>query len=213
LKQNPANAAAVESDYSVNALGYLIKTSTPGSLIQFVDASGANQFVIGNVNPKFNWGMANNFRWKAITLYALFDGQHGGDIYNFTKHWMFQDFRSGDMDMSGRPDAQKVPSSVFTGSLYNGLLANDYFVESGSYVKLQELSLALNVGDRAMQVTGLNRFASNVKLALIGRNLYTWTKYTGFDPDVTAGGDFNFRVDGFRYPNFRTITGQVELTF
>jgi len=60
---------------------------------------------------------------------------------------------------------------------------------------------------------GLNRFASGVKLALIGRNLYTWTKYTGFDPDVTAGGDFNFRVDGFRYPNFRTITGQVELTF
>jgi len=60
---------------------------------------------------------------------------------------------------------------------------------------------------------GLSRYANNVKLALIGRNLYTWTKYTGFDPDVTAGNDFNFRIDGFRYPPFRTVTGQVTVGF
>jgi TonB-linked SusC/RagA family outer membrane protein len=213
LQENPKNSAAVATDYSVNPLGYLVKTAAPGALIQYVDATGANQFVIGNVNPKFNWGMANNFRWKSFSLYALFDGQHGGDIYNFTKQWMFQDLRSGAMDMAGKSAAQKVPFSVFTQSLYNGLVASDYFVESGSYVKLRELSFSYTLGGRAMQFAGLNRIANGVKLALIGRNLYTWTKYTGFDPDVTAGGDFNFRVDGFRYPNFRTITGQVELTF
>jgi TonB-linked SusC/RagA family outer membrane protein len=213
LKQNPANAAAVETDYSVNRLGYLIKTSTPGALIKFIDASGSDQHVIGNVNPKFNWGLANNFRFKAFSIYALFDGQHGGQIYNFTKQWMTQDWRQGDMNMAGVPAAEKVPATVFTTSLYNGLVASDYFVESGSYVKIRELSIAFEPSARALQFTGLNRFASGVKLALIGRNLYTWSKYTGFDPDVTAGGDFNFRVDGFRYPNFRTITGQVELTF
>ena len=117
------------------------------------------------------------------------------------------------MDMTGKPADQKVPFAVFTQSLYNGLVASDYFVESGSYVKLRELSVSYTLGGRALQVAGLNRLARGVKLALIGRNLYTWTKYTGFDPDVTAGGDFNFRVDGFRYPNFRTLTGQVELTF
>ena len=60
---------------------------------------------------------------------------------------------------------------------------------------------------------GLNRQIKGMKLAFIGRNVFTWTKYTGFDPEVTAGGDFNFRIDGFRYPNFRTFTGQVELQF
>ena len=50
-------------------------------------------------------------------------------------------------------------------------------------------------------------------LALIGRNLKTWTHYSGFDPEVTAGNDFNFRIDGFRYPQFRTITGQVTIGF
>ncbi len=213
LLENPKNASAVESDYTVNRLGYLIKTSTPGALIKFVDANGVDQHVIGNVNPDFNWGWANNFRYKSFSVYALFDGQHGGQVYNFTKQWMMQDWRAGDANMAGVPDAEKVPAAVFTGSLYNGLVASDYFVESDSYVKLRELSVAYTLGARAMQFAGINRIANGVKIALIGRNLYTWTNYTGFDPDVTAGGDFNFRVDGFRYPNFRTITGQVELTF
>jgi hypothetical protein len=126
---------------------------------------------------------------------------------------MFQDLRSGDMDMGGKPADQKVPFSIFTQSLYNGLVASDYFVEDGSYVKAREVSVSYTLGGRALRIAGLDRIASGIKLALIGRNLYTWTKYTGFDPDVTAGGDFNFRVDGFRYPNFRTITGQVEFTF
>lgn len=213
LQENPANASAVATDYTVNRLGYLIKISAPGDLIKYVDANRVDQHVIGNVNPDFNWGWANNFRYKSFSVYALFDGQHGGQVYNFTKQWMMQDWRAGDANMAGVPDAEKVPAKVFTGSLYNGLVASDYFVESDSYVKLRELSVAYTLGARAMQFAGINRIANGVKIALIGRNLYTWTKYTGFDPDVTAGGDFNFRVDGFRYPNFRTITGQVELTF
>ena len=213
LKENPANATKVETNYTTNALGYLVDTAARGALIKYINAAGADQHVIGNTNPSFSWGMSNNFRFKSINLYALFDGQHGGQIYNFTKQWMFQDLRHGAMDMRGKPDAEKVPFSVFTQSLYNGLVASDYFVEDGSYVKLRELSVSYNVGEQLMRTVGLNKFANGVKLALIGRNLYTWTSYTGFDPDVTAGGDFNFRVDGFRYPNFRTLTGQVELTF
>lgn len=213
LRDNPATAGAIESDYSVNRLGYLVLTASPGSLIKYVNANGVDQHVIGNVNPDFNWGFANNFRFKSFSVYALIDGQHGGQIYNFTKQWMTQDWRTGDMNMAGVPNSEKVPATVFTGSLYNGLVASDYFIEDGSYVKIRELSIAYDVGDRLLQSTRLNRFASGIKLALIGRNLKTWTDYTGFDPDVTAGGDFNFRVDGFRYPNFRTLTGQVQLTF
>jgi TonB-linked SusC/RagA family outer membrane protein len=213
LRENPANAAAVETDYTVNPLGYLVRSTAPGVLIAYVDAAGVNTHEIGNSNPDFNWGFSNNVRWRNFSLYALFDGQKGGDIYNFTKQWMFQDLRHGDMDMRGRPDTQKVPFAVFTQSLYAGLNASDYFVEDASYVKLRELSVAYNVGDRLLDAVGLNRMVRGAKVALIGRNLFTWTDYSGFDPDVVAGGDFNFRVDGFRYPTFRTITGQVELTF
>jgi hypothetical protein len=97
--------------------------------------------------------------------------------------------------------------------LYNGLSANDYFVEDGSYVKLRELSASYTFATPMLARIGLDRYASGVKIALIGRNLFTWTDYTGFDPEVTSGNDFNFRIDGFRYPNFRTLTGQVEIQF
>jgi hypothetical protein len=53
----------------------------------------------------------------------------------------------------------------------------------------------------------------SVKIALIGRNLKTWTNYSGFDPESSSNGDFNFRIDGFRYPSFRQVTGQIEIGF
>ncbi|MEO7647761.1 MAG: hypothetical protein ABIV11_05930, partial [Gemmatimonadaceae bacterium] len=215
LKENPANAAAVVSNYIINPLGYLVLNTAAGRItpIRFVNAAGENQHVIGDVNPDLSWGFANNVRFNAFSVYALFDGQRGGDIYNFTKQWMFQDHRSGDIDQAGKADGDKVPLSFYAAGLYNGLVANDYFVEDGSYVKLRELSVAYRLGNRALQVAGLDRFASGIKLALIGRNLLTWSDYSGFDPEVTSGTDFNFRIDGFRYPNFRTFTGQVEITF
>jgi TonB-linked SusC/RagA family outer membrane protein len=213
LKENPANTAAVETDFEVNPLGYLVRKSNRNAAIAYVNAAGEGQHRIGDVNPDFSFGFANNFRYKGFNVYALFDGQRGGDIYNFTKQWMFQDHRHGVQDQAGKPDAEKVPLFFYSAGLYNGLNANDYFVEDGSYVKLRELSASYTFAAPMLARIGLDRYASGVKIALIGRNLFTWTDYTGFDPEVTSGNDFNFRIDGFRYPNFRTITGQVEIQF
>jgi len=178
-----------------------------------VDQGGQSLFTIGDVNPDFSFGFANTFRYKSFGVYALLDGVRGGDIYNFTKHWMFQDHRHGDLDQAKRPVDQRVPNAFYASGLYNALNANDYFVEDGSYVRLRELSVNYTVSPNAMQRLGLSRVARGAKLALIGRNLITFTDYTGFDPEVTSGNDFNFKIDGFRYPNFRQITGSIELTF
>jgi TonB-linked SusC/RagA family outer membrane protein len=217
LKENPAFASAVESNYVVNPLGFLVLASQRGLSsevpIKYVNAAGQDQFKIGDVNPDFSFGFSNNIKVKGFGIYALFDGQKGGQIYNFTKQWMFQDFRHADIDQTGKPTDQKITQGFYSAGLYNGLVANEYFVESGSYVKLRELSVNYDLGASALSRVGLNRYAQSVKLALIGRNLHTWTKYSGFDPEVTSGSDFNFRIDGFRYPQFRTITGQVTLGF
>lgn len=216
LKENPAFANAVESDYVVNPLGYLVPKTTRGQPneqpIVYVNAAGQNTFVIGDVNPDFNFGISNDFRVGPFNFHALFDGQKGGQIYNFSKQWMFQDLRSGDIDQSGKDPSQKIAQPFYSAGLYNGLNADEYFVEDGSYIKLRELSVAYNLAPRFVQKIGLGR-ATGARIALIGRNLYTWTHYSGFDPDVTAGSDFNYRIDGFRYPNFRTITGQFEIQF
>jgi TonB-linked SusC/RagA family outer membrane protein len=213
LLDNPANANIDLSAYEVNPLGYVVAKSDPTKPIAYVDQQGNALFKIGDVNPDFSFGWSNNVRYRGFGLYALLDGVRGGDIYNFTKHWMFQDHRHGDLDQAGKPDDQKVPNAFYASGLYNALNANDYFVEDGSYVRLREVSLSYTLSPSLLGRAGLGRVANGVKLALIGRNLVTWTDYSGFDPEVTSGNDFNFRIDGFRYPNFRTITGAIELSF
>ena len=216
LQQNPAYANANPSDYVVNPLGYLVLAANRGTRaerpIVYSDATGNNTFVIGNVNPKMNFGVGNDIRWGKFNVHAQFDGQMGGNIYNFSKQWTFQDLRAPDMDMTGKPDNQKIAEDFFTQGLYNGLNASEYFVEPGGYLKLRELSVGYTVAPKYLSYVGLSRM-KGAKLALIGRNLMTWTKYSGFDPDVTSASDFNYRIDGFRYPPFRTITGQVQFEF
>lgn len=213
LRSMPGNASADPNLYTVNPLGYLILKTAPNSPIALIGANGSRVHKIGDVNPSFSWGLANNFRIFGFNVYALFDGQQGGDIYNFSKQWMFQDYRHGDISQAGKPQDKKVPARFYTTGLYNGLEASDYFVEDASYVKLRELSVSYTFGAPMLSRVGLERYAKGVKLALIGRNLYTWTDFTGFDPDVATGGDFNFRIEGFRYPQFRTLSGQIEITF
>ncbi|MGA9838453.1 MAG: hypothetical protein WBQ26_14165, partial [Gemmatimonadaceae bacterium] len=216
LLDSPANAGAQASDYVVNPLGYLVLASQRGTAnevpIAYVDKTGANKFIIGNVNPNLNYGFQNDVRWGQFAIHANFDGQMGGDIYNFSKQWMTQDLRNPGMDMVGKAQNQKVAENFFTLGIYNGLDPNQYFVESGAYLKLRELSVGYDVSPRLLPKIGLGQ-ASGLRISFLARNLITWTKYSGFDPDVVSGNDFNYKIDGFRYPPFRTFTGQVEIRF
>jgi hypothetical protein len=90
---------------------------------------------------------------------------------------------------------------------------SSYFVEDGSFVKLRELSVAYQFSNDVLDKLHVNNYVRSLKLAVIGRNLKTWTKYSGFDPEAGSGGDAAFRIDGFRYPAFRTISGQIEIGF
>jgi hypothetical protein len=82
-------------------------------------------------------------------------------------------------------------------------------VEDASFVKLRELSVKYRLPNsfaRALARLG----ASQASVSLIGRNMLTFTKYKGYDPEV---GSIINRVDSFSYPRYRTITGSVEINF
>jgi TonB-linked SusC/RagA family outer membrane protein len=218
LADNPLNAGKdLNSLYEINSDGYVIAKGTAGTVneraIQYVDPSGSNQVKIGDVNPDYTFGFANTLRFHGFTVYGLLDGTHGGNIYNFTKQWMFQDQRHASLDQSGKAQADKKALEYYNVGFYNALEPNSYFVEDGSYVKLRELSLSYNLAQGLMNSMHFLGQGRSVKVALIGRNLKTWTNYSGFDPESSSNGDFNFRIDGFRYPSFRQITGQIEVGF
>jgi TonB-linked SusC/RagA family outer membrane protein len=217
LADNPLNAGKdLNSLYVVNSDGYVVAKGTQGTVnerpIPYVDPTGSNNVKIGDVNPNYTFGFANTVRFHGFTVYGLLDGTRGGQIYNFTKQWMFQDQRHADLDQANKPQDQKKALEYYNVGFYNALEPNSYFVEDGSYVKLRELSLSYNFAPSLLESMRLGAGRS-VKLALIGRNLKTWTNYSGFDPESSSNGDFNFRIDGFRYPSFRQITGQIEIGF
>ena len=221
LLDNPANAgmtlADIQALYTKNADGYVVLAANKGtpaeSPIVYVDKTGNNKVVIGNVNPDYTFGWANTIKIKNFTIYALVNGTQGGNVYNFTKQWMFFDLRSGDEDQSGRKQSDKIAYDYYANGIYNVLNPDSYFVEDGSFVKLRELSVNYELSNSLLRQIGLSNFVRSLKVAVIGRNLKTWTKYSGFDPEAGAGSDANFRIDGFRYPAFRTISGQIEIGF
>jgi TonB-linked SusC/RagA family outer membrane protein len=205
--------------YTRNSDGYMVLTTTLGlgteRPVAFREVANNNNTTvqIGDVNPDFTWGFTQTARWKGFQLYALIDGVKGGDVYNFTKQWMYQDNRHGSLDQAGRPLAERRPHQFATSGLYNGLVANSHFVEDGTYARLRELSLSYNFDPGMLSRVGLGVLSQGLKVSLVGRNLITWTDYTGFDPEANSGNDFNFRIDGFRYPNFRTVTLMMDVSF
>ncbi len=178
------------------------------------DGTTSTDFLrIGNTTPDYNLGFTQSVSWKNFSLYTLIDAQIGGDVYNATRQWSSRDNRHGTDDQFGKSDATKKPIS-YGQRLYNVNATTNRFVEDAPYVKFRELSLRYSLGARSLQNL-FGGFMKRITLAVVGRNLITWTDYTGFDPEVGAGGSNAAieRTDSFNYPNYRTFTGSFEIEF
>lgn len=201
------------SDYEVNSDGYVVPVGTQGTIdekpIKLLDENGNLAFVeIGDGNPDFIMGISNTLNWKGFTAYVLVDIKSGGDVYNRKSQWLTRDNRNGIEDMAGVPDGQKKTLDYFQG-FYDVNTNNKYWVENAGYVKLREVALGYTFGGRQ-----LNLFKGVVKgitARVIGRNLWTLTDYTGYDPEV---GSIRNPFDGTgTYPNFRNIAFSLALDF
>lgn len=182
--------------------------------IAYIDPTGNDVVQIGDANPDFNLSFNPVFNWKKLAINGLVDWSQGGDIYNGTRQWPFFDYRDQVYDQSGKPEAEKK-NQVYYNFFYNGLNPIDYFVESGTYVKIKELAVHYTLDRGQLSKIGLGRL-ENVRLGVIGRNLFTFTNYTGYDPEVGSpfvNDPYQVRFDWFVYPHFRTFTGLVEIAF
>jgi TonB-linked SusC/RagA family outer membrane protein len=225
------------ANYVINEDGYVVKKSvyhTAGEkFATYVDPTGNSVVKIGDVNPDFNASFTTNLRYKNFSVYALVDWVQGGNIYNGTRQWPFFEFRDRIYDQTSKPVASgcgldltktppvPLPACYSTGkkpvayyqALYNGINPIDFFVEPGTYVKIKELNVSYTIGRSTLQRLGWG--VNSLRIGVIGRNLFTFTKYSGYDPEVAglSGDPYSFRFDGFSYPNFRTFTGFMEINF
>jgi TonB-linked SusC/RagA family outer membrane protein len=205
------------SDYSVNADGLVVETANIGSVdeaaIAKVDENGVAVFEqIGNQNADFRVGMTSNFTYKNIDFYMLWDWKSGGDIYNRNTQWNTISSRAGIVDQAGKPQNEKKTQNYY-GSLYDVNRANKFWVEDGSFVKLREVAISYNFSKEMLART---KVIKNAKLSLIGRNILTFTDYTGWDPEVTnysSGTQQYFSVDYGVYPTQTSYSLSLKLNF
>ncbi len=212
------------ADYVKNEDGYYVRSGqwrtvdeVPLKYYQCTDTNCTTftqLMEIGDVNPDLTLGFNTNAQWKSLSASALVSWVQGGNIYNYTRHWPFNEFRDPVIDQRAKPDIEKKPTTYYS-TFYNNFDANEYFVEDGTYVRLRELAVSWTLPQRWVTRVPVGDFRS-ARLGVVGRNLWTSTDYSGYDPDVSGpggGNPFAYRVDYFTYPAYRTYTVMLELGF
>ena len=201
------------ADYEINNEGYVIGKGTQGTLterpVKLKDSNGADAFVkIGDGNPKFNLGFANTITYKGFQFYFLIDIKKGGDIYNRKSQWLTRDSRNGIMDMAGKP-ANEIKVYDYYQAFYDVNTNNSYWVEDGGFIKVREAALGYSFSPKAL--SALKGVVKGITARVIGRNLFVFTDYSGYDPEV---GTIRNPYDGTgTYPNFRNVAFSLTLDF
>ena len=211
----------VAADYRLNEEGFYVsnaafRTTGERPLKAYMGTPAANTSlqVIGDVNPAMNLAFNSTFQWKGLSVNALVTSVQGGDIYNYTRQWPFNEQRDPVYDQRGVTDPLARKPTGYYQAFYNNFDASDYFVEDGSYIRLRELAVNWQLPKEWVgKIPALN--FETARVGLVGRNLWTSTNYSGYDPDVTgpSGNPFTYRVDYFTYPQYRTFTLMIELGF
>jgi hypothetical protein len=195
------------------------------------------QRIIADPNPKYTMSYSTNFRWNKLSLSGLLDLRKGGSVWNGTRGVL--DFFGTGKDTQIRTTTNGQFGKTFLTKVYpttagpgvdvvpfttqeewqNWFLGDGggfgtvgaQFVEDGSFAKLREISLTYTM-DRAF-LKNLTGFSS-IDFRVAGRNLKTWTKYSGFDPEVNLGGA-EFLTQGLDYfinPPTRSFVLSFSLT-
>jgi len=174
---------------------------------------------IGKTMPDYKLGLSTNFSWGGLQLYGLVESVQGISVYNQPLQWATFQSYSGIMDQSDRAEALQKPVGYYA-RLYgvSGLAPSSRFVEDGSFVKLREVAVRYRFGADPLQSVPVLRSFDGLTFSVVGRNLFTWTDYDGYDPETGRGGGGTgsaalARVDGYNYPPFRTFTLGLELNF
>ena len=165
--------------------------------------------VIGDPNPKFTFGITNNFTYKSFDLNFLLQGSIGGDMWNFTD---FLQNRIG--------NRSKAANDYFTPSNINAKYPtpgqtpgyeyhSDFTVEDASFVRLKSVNVGYNLP------AGTIKFARSIRIYFSATNLFTITKYNGYDPEVNSFAQSNlFRnIDVMSIPLFKTYTFGLSVGF
>ena len=162
---------------------------------------------MGNTFPKFTYGWNNTFSFKNLDLNVFLQGSDGNKIYNLSR--VRNERSSSDADATSArilnrwtEQNQNTDVPSFKGSNQYEQLQSSRWMEDGSYLRIKNITLGYTFPKALLgraKVSGLRLYAT-------GFNLFTFTKYTGYDPEASTGVDSRGGIDLATYPSQKSVT-------
>lgn len=173
----------------------------------------ADRTIIGNTNPDFTYSLSSKLSWKGLSLNFMLQGSHGNDIFNYN----LTDITMSNIGNITRnaydhrwtaenPNGALWPKA--TAGYNRTWLVSDRYVEDGSFLKIKYITLSYDWNNPAKWLQKINfNFTVN--------NVWTFTKYSWFEPDVNAGGNNAAcpGVDSYSYPSARSYSLGINFVF
>ncbi len=233
-----------------NASAKELLTSIGDLLFQDINNDGIiddnDKTFLGNGLPKYTFGWNNTFTWKQFGLSIFMYGSVGNKVFNWTRRrmddpsltpggaawnknvrtgnyarWDYHDGNSGNLDVWNvyvAPGAEaSIPRIDNLHNNYNSRVS-DRYVEDASYLRIKNITLSYTVPKKLIK----KYYLSDLRLSVNVQNVYTFTPYTGYDPEVgsqngqysmTGQGMLMYGVDTGRIPAPRSVIFGIEATF
>ncbi|MEI7502096.1 MAG: SusC/RagA family TonB-linked outer membrane protein, partial [Paludibacter sp.] len=207
----------------VQTVGGNVGGTKPGDM-KFVDMNGDGKIdtndetVIGSPMPDFTYGFTANFYFKSFDLNLFFSGVQGNEIYNNLYRVMMGRWgvnHSTDILNAWTPTNKNTNIPRFEESSLNNNIRvlTDRWIEDGSYLRFKTLSLGYTLPKKTATKLSLQ----NLRVYATVQNLFTFTKYKGFDPEISQsvgwGSDaLDMGVDNGNYPQPRTIIFGINVS-
>jgi hypothetical protein len=185
---------------------------------QYKDINGdgkitaADRIIIAN-QPKFIAGFTNTFSFKGFDLTVFLQTVYGNKIFNQNAATLdvgtgyqnlganVTNFYTPENTNTNVPAPYPNPASTFS----------TRYIEDGSYLRLKNISLGYTLPEGLLSKAKIK----SVRIYVSAQNWLTWTKYTGFDPEVSSNDQSanSIGVDNGAYPNIKTVLGGLQLSF
>lgn len=172
---------------------------------------------VGRIFPKLQYGLNLTAGYGGFDFSAFFQGVQGNDVYNSGAYWLgrFDDptnYMAGLSPWSPTNSSSTTPRLALQGGT-NTFANSTRFLESGSYLRLKNLQIGFSIPKTLLERT---KGLSSLRLYLTSQNLFTITKYSGYDPETVGGLDGSLLtrgVDEGGFPNPRSFTVGAQLGF
>lgn len=202
--------------YSLKSLG--VDPST-GDIV-YLDKNNdgiEDRVIVGNPQPKFIGGFTNTFAYAGFDLSIFLQFSYGNDIFNGSRLFL-ESLQGGDNQTTDvlrrwkKPgDITDIPRATLESVAADNKRVSSRFIEDGSYLRIKNVTLGYSFNKELLERVHV----SSLRLYVSAQNLFTFTKYSGLDPEVNYGGNDTYQVgtDFFTFPQARSLTVGLNLKF